>query len=78
MNETKTIGELLERYPNGFSVGPAGTISETLLATSYFAAVARQFPVAPTNGGYLVVEMRDEGEFTLKDQHRETLSRIIK
>lgn len=61
MNENKTIGDLLEKYPDGFSVGPAGMINKTLLATSYFALVARQYPVAPENGGYLVVEMTDEG-----------------
>lgn len=62
MNEEKTIGELLKKYPGGFSVGPAGMINKTLLATSHFVAVARQYPVAPMNGGYLVVEMTDEGE----------------
>ena len=62
MNEDKSVGELLLKYPGGFSVGPGGMINKTLLATSYFAAVARQYPVAPMNGGYLVVEMADEGE----------------
>ena len=59
MNENKTIGELLEKYPAGFSVGPAGTINKTLLATSHFMNVAREYPVAPANGGYLVVEMTE-------------------
>lgn len=62
MNENKTIGELLDKYPGGFAVGPAGMINKTLLATSHFTAVARQYPVAPENGGYLVVEMTDEGK----------------
>lgn len=62
MNEEKTIGELLQKYPAGFSVGPAGMINKTLMATSYFVAIARAYPVAPENGGYLVVEMTDEGE----------------
>lgn len=62
MNEEKTIGELLRKYPDGFSVGPAGMTNKTLLATSRFVAVARRYPVAPINGGYLVLEMTDEGE----------------
>lgn len=62
MNEDKSIGELLLKYPGGFSVGPGGMINKTLLATSYFVVIAREYPVAPTNGGYLVVEMTDEGE----------------
>ena len=62
MNEEKTIGELLKKYPAGFSVGSSGMISKTLMATSHFVAIARAYPVAPENGGYLVVEMTGEGE----------------
>lgn len=62
MNEEKTIGELLKKYPEGFAVGPAGMISRTLLASSHFVAIARAYPVAPTDGGYMVVEMTEEGE----------------
>ncbi len=60
-NENRTIKELLEKYPEGFSVSPSGMINKTLMATSYFVAIAQAFPVAPSNGGYLVVEMTDEG-----------------
>lgn len=62
MNEEKTIDELLKKYPDGFAVGPGGMINKILMATSHFVAVARAHPVAPTNGGYLVVEMTNEGE----------------
>jgi len=62
MNEQKTIGELLQKYSAGFSVGPGGAINKTLLATSHFVNVAREYPVAPSNGGYLVVEATEEGE----------------
>lgn len=67
MNEEKTIGELLKKYPDGFAVGPGGMVNKTLMATSHFVAVARQYPVAPSNGGYLVVEMTDEGEDGLSE-----------
>ena len=62
MNEDRTIGELLEKYPAGFSVGPAGNINRTLLATSRFVNVAREYSVPPANGGYVVVEATNEGE----------------
>lgn len=62
MNEGKTIGELLAKYPDGFSVGPGGVVNKTMMATSHFVAIARAYPVAPSNGGYLVVEGTDDGD----------------
>ena len=52
----KTIDHMLALYPNGFSVGPGGAINRTLMTTSHFVAIAQAYPVAPSNGGYLVVE----------------------
>lgn len=52
----KTIERMLALYPDGFSVGPGGAINRTLMATSHFVAIAQAYPVAPDNGGYLVVE----------------------
>ena len=61
VNADKTVSELLERYPNGFAVGPHGHISKTLMAASYFQAIAQQYAFSPPNGGYLVVEMVENG-----------------
>lgn len=60
IDESTTVGELLERYPEGFSVSPGGTLNRVLAASSHFAAIAANHPVAPTNGGYLVVEATGE------------------
>lgn len=56
MNENLTIGELLKLFPGGFSVAPDGSINRTLLASSWFMAIAENYPIAPPNGGYLVIE----------------------
>lgn len=61
-NAEKTVKELLEKYPDGFSVGPGGDVNKTLMASSHFVAVAQRHPVAPPNGGYLVVEATNEGD----------------
>ena len=58
-NTDCTVGELLEKYPDGFSVGYNGAISRIVFASSHFAAVAGEHPIPPSNGGYLVVEMEE-------------------
>lgn len=55
-----TISELLTIFPDGFTIGYSGNISKILLASSYFTIIAGQYPVAPSNGGYMVVEMVDD------------------
>ncbi len=54
------IKELLEKYPGGFAVTPGGHIQKTVYATSHFSFVAQTYPLPPSNGGYLVVEMTDD------------------
>ena len=58
-----TLEELLEKYPGGFAVGPGGDISKIIFATSHFAGVARNYPIAPSRGGYFVVEMVPNEDF---------------
>ena len=41
-------------------MSPGGTLNRVLAASSYFVAIAANHPVAPTNGGYLVVEATGE------------------
>lgn len=55
----KTVEELLEVYPDGFAIGPGGSISKTLIATSHFRAIAMNYPFVVGNQGYLVVEMME-------------------
>lgn len=52
-----TVDALLKMYPQGFSIGPGGALGKIVYATSHFTGVALNHPVAPSNGGYLVVEM---------------------
>ena len=54
----RTVRELLELYPGGFAVAPNSTVSKTILATSLLSAVATCHPIAPRDGGYLVVLMQ--------------------
>ncbi len=56
MIENITIGELLKKLPGGFTVGADGSINKTLLASSWVAAIAENYPTPPDGGGYLVVE----------------------
>lgn len=58
----KTIAELLEKFPDGFAIGPRGHISRILAATSSFAALANAYPHPPSYGGYLIVEGVDAEE----------------
>ena len=62
INADLTVRQLLEALPEGFSVGPNGDVSKTLMATSHFSGVAMSHPIAPQNGGYLVVEMIDQSD----------------
>lgn len=60
-----TVAELMSRFPNGFSVGPGtpdepGSLSRILFASSHFVAIAKNYPVAEENQGYLVIDMDDE------------------
>lgn len=55
VNQGPTVEELLQRYPNGFSVAADGSISRVIMATPHIRAVALNFPAAPCKGGYLVV-----------------------
>lgn len=59
-NKDLTIEQLLKLFPNGFSVNPIGGINKTLFATSHFTAIAAMYPMPPSDGGYLVVEMVDD------------------
>lgn len=54
-----TVAELLKEFPEGFTISPGVTLCKIVSATSRFAALAMRHPVAPLNGGYLVVEMVD-------------------
>ena len=55
------IGDLLKKYPNGFSVAPDGSISRIVMATPHIRSLELAFPSAPYKGGYLVVEMIEAG-----------------
>lgn len=57
-----TIKELMEKFPNGFSIGPGkpedpGTISKIIFASSHFHALVSQYNMLTGNQGYLVVDM---------------------
>ncbi len=71
-NENLTIGELLELYPGGFSVGPGGDICKTICASSHFAKIAQAYPVVPYNGGYLVVEMVEQSQLITQLNHQKS------
>jgi len=58
-NEDMTVREILAKYPDGAAISPGGRLSKTLFASSCFARVAQEHPIAPQNGGYLVVEMQE-------------------
>ncbi len=57
-----TVAELMEKFPNGFSVGPGtpenpGVVSKIICATSHFRAIVGSYAVLDGNKGYLVVDM---------------------
>jgi hypothetical protein len=59
---TMTIGELMTRFPDGFSVGPGtaqhpGELSQIIYATSHFRDIISNFAMLDGNRGYLVVNM---------------------
>lgn len=51
-----TVDKLLKMYPNGFAVSINGSIYEIMLASSYLHAVAREYPLPPSGGGYCVTK----------------------
>lgn len=58
-NEDMTVREILEKYPDGAAISPGGRLAKTLFASSHFVRIASEHPIAPQNGGYLVVEMQE-------------------
>ena len=76
-HEDLTIKELLEKYPDGFSIAPTGAIQKTVFASSHFAAVARNFPIAPANGGYLVVELIDQDAEIKRERTQQNVKEIL-
>ena len=65
INANATIGEVQQRFPNGFSVGPGtpeepGALSRILAASSHMHKILERYPFADGNQGYLVVYMDEE------------------
>jgi len=56
-NPDITIQQLLKRFPDGFSVSKTGNIYEVVKASGTLTPVAEEFPLAPENGGYLVIRV---------------------
>lgn len=56
MDDEQTVGQLLARFPNGFTVSALGTISRIITGSSHLPAIASRWPLAPPGGGYLVVD----------------------
>ena len=56
----RTVENLLDEYPNGFSVSASGTINRTIAASSHLPAIASRWPTPPPAGGYLVVDAAGE------------------
>lgn len=52
-----TIKQMLGKYPGGFSISYNGTVCKIIFVASHLASLATEHPIAPQNGGYLVVEM---------------------
>lgn len=57
-----TIKELMEKFPNGFSIGPGkpdnpGRASKIIFASSHFHAIVSRYNHLTGNQGYLVVDM---------------------
>jgi len=57
-----TVGELMERFPRGFAVGPGtsdnpGELASVVIATSHFAHIVSGFALLEGNRGYMVVDM---------------------
>ena len=57
----------MERFPNGFAVGPGspddpGVLSRIILATSHLPAIASKYPYPEGNQGYMYVDMEEAEE----------------
>ena len=59
LNASRTIEEMLKKFPNGFSVSPDGSINRIVMATPHIRALEMAFPAAPRRSVYLLVEMID-------------------
>ena len=61
VNQGTSIEELLKKYPDGFAVAADGSVGRVLMASPHIRTVSLRFPSTPSRGGYLVIEMIDEG-----------------
>ncbi len=60
-----TVAELMAKFPGGFAIGPGspeniGTLSRVLAASSHLSKIVHAYPLPPSNGGYMVVDMDEE------------------
>lgn len=63
VSPSTTVAELMQKYPNGFAVGPGtpdnpGELSRVLAASSHFQALLLA-GLPEENQGYLLVDMDD-------------------
>jgi hypothetical protein len=61
----ETVAELMERFPNGFAVGPGspeepGCLNRVLMLTSHLHIIAHHHPMPAGNQGYMVVDIDPE------------------
>jgi len=64
--KARAIGDVLQLFPRGFSVGPNGDICETILATSHFNGLLASRGLEG-NEGYLIVRMVDTDTINVDD-----------
>jgi len=64
--KARAIGDVLQLFPRGFSVGPGGDICETILATSHFNGLLASRGLEG-NEGYLIVRMVDTDVINVDD-----------